>query len=86
MDDAIRHRGDAYKPWSTEKRINILHTLLNLPYHLEGEERKQFKDLCKFMTKAEDKTLERLLSQNSLQEMKENRNELFEEFPVLNRK
>ena len=74
------------KPWSTEKRINILHTLLNLPYHLEGEERKQFKDLCKFMTKAEDKTLERLLSQNSLQEMKENRNELFEEFPVLNRK
>lgn len=75
-----------FKPWSTEKRINILHTLLNLPYHLEGEERKQFKDLCKFMTKAEDKTLERLLSQNSLQEMKENRNELFEEFPVLNRK
>ena len=58
-----------FKPWSTEKRINILHTLLNLPYHLEGEERKQFKDLCKFMTKAEDKTLERLLSQNSLQEM-----------------
>lgn len=56
-----------FKPWSTEKRINILHTLLNLPYHLEGEERKQFKDLCKFMTKAEDKTLERLLSQNSLQ-------------------
>ena len=42
--------------------------------------------LCKFMTKAEGKTLERLLSQNSLQEMKENRNELFEEFPVLNRK
>lgn len=75
-----------FKPWSKEKRINILHTLLNLPYHLEGEERKQFKDLCKFMTKAEDKTLERLLSQNSLQEMKENRNELFEEFPVLNRK
>ena len=75
-----------FKPWSTEKRINILHTLLNLPYHLEGEERKQFKDLCKFMTKAEGKTLERLLSQNSLQEMKENRNELFEEFPVLNRK
>lgn len=75
-----------FKPWSTEKRINILHTLLNLPYHLEGEDRKQFKDLCKFMTKAEDKTLERLLSQNSLQEMKENRNELFEEFPVLNRK
>ena len=75
-----------FKPWSTEKRINILHTLSNLPYHLEGEERKQFKDLCKFMTKAEDKTLERLLSQNSLQEMKENRNELFEEFPVLNRK
>lgn len=75
-----------FKPWSTEKRINILHTLLNLPYHLEGEERKQFKDLCQFMTKAEDKTLERLLSQNSLQEMKENRNELFEEFPVLNRK
>lgn len=75
-----------FKPWSTEKRINILHTLLNLPYHLEGEERKQFKDLCKFMTKAEGKTLERLLSQNSLQEMKENRNEIFEEFPVLNRK
>lgn len=75
-----------FKPWSTEKRINILHTLLNLPYHLEGEERKKFKELCKFMTKAEDKTLERLLSQNSLQEMKENRNELFEEFPVLNRK
>ena len=75
-----------FKPWSTEKRINILHTLLNLPNHLEGEERKKFKELCKFMTKAEDKTLERLLSQNSLQEMKENRNELFEEFPVLNRK
>ena len=75
-----------FKPWSTEKRINILHTLLNLPYHLEGEERKQFKDLCKFMTKAEDTTLERLISQDSLQNMIENREMIQDEFPILTRK
>ena len=75
-----------FKPWSTEKRINILHTLLNLPNHLEGEERKKFKELCKFMTKAEDTTLERLISQDSLQNMIENREMIQDEFPILTRK
>lgn len=75
-----------FKPWSTEKRINILHTLLNLPNHLEGEERKKFKELCKFMTKAEDTTLERLISQDSLQKMIENREMIQDEFPILTRK
>ena len=75
-----------FKPWSTEKRINILHTLLNLPNHLEGEERKKFKELCKFMTKAEDTTLERLLSQDSLIKMKKNRDILLDEYPILKRK
>ena len=74
-----------FKPWSTEKRINILHTLLNLPNHLEGEERKKFKELCKFMTKAEDTTLERLISQDSLQNMIENREMIQDEFPILTR-
>ena len=75
-----------FKPWSTEKRINILHTLLNLPNHLEGEERKKFKKLCKFMTKAEDTTLERLISQDSLQKMIDNREKIQGEFPILTRK
>ena len=75
-----------FKPWSTDKRINILHTLLNLPNHLEGEERKKFKELCKFMTKAEDTTLERLLSNDSLIKMKNNRDNLLDEYPILKRK
>ena len=75
-----------FKPWSTEKRINILHTLLNLPNHLEGEERKKFKELCKFMTKAEDTTLDKLLSQNQLQKMIEKREMIQKEFPILTRK
>ena len=75
-----------FKPWSTEKRINILHTLLNLPNHIEGEERKKFKKLCKFMTKAEDTTLNKLLSQNQLQKMIEKREMIQKEFPILTRK
>lgn len=75
-----------FRPRSTEKKINILHSTLNLPNHLEGEERKQFMKLCKFMTKAEETTLARLLSQNSLQKMIENRENLIDEYPILKRK
>lgn len=75
-----------YKPWSSNDKINILHYLLNLQDNLFGEERKQFKELCKFMTKAEDTTLERLLSQDSLIKMKKNRDILLDEYPILKRK
>lgn len=75
-----------FKTWSTGKRINILHSLLNLPNHIEGEKRKEFKKLCKFMTKAEDTTLDKLLSQNQLQKMIEKREMIQKEFPILTRK
>lgn len=75
-----------YKPWSSNDKINILHYLLNLQDNLFGEERKQFKELCKFMTKAEDTTLERLLSHDSLIKMKKNRDILLDEYPILKRK
>lgn len=75
-----------YKPWSSNDKINILHYLLNLQDNLFGEERKQFKELCKFMTKAEDTTLERLLSNDSLIKMKNNRDNLLDEYPILKRK
>lgn len=75
-----------YKPWSSNVKINILHYLLNLQVNLLGEERKQFKELCKFMTKAEDTTLERLLSNDSLIKMKNNRDILLDEYPILKRK
>ena len=75
-----------YKPWSSNVKINILHYLLNLQVNLLGEERKQFKELCKFMTKAEDTTLERLLSNDSLIKMKNNRDNLLDEYPILKRK
>ena len=86
LNQGMIKEDNEFKPWSTEKRINILHTLLNLPNHLEGEERKKFKKLCKFMTKAEDTTLERLISQDSLQNMIENREMIQDEFPILTRK
>ena len=86
LNQGMIKEDNEFKPWSTEKRINILHTLLNLPNHLEGEERKKFKELCKFMTKAEDTTLERLISQDSLQKMIENREKIQGEFPILTRK
>ena len=86
LNQGMIKEDNEFKPWSTEKRINILHTLLNLPNHLEGEERKKFKELCKFMTKAEDTTLERLISQDSLQNMIENREMIQDEFPILTRK
>ena len=38
------------------------------------------------MTKAEDTTLERLISQDSLQNMIENREMIQDEFPILTRK
>ena len=86
LNQGMIKEDNEFKTWSTEKRINILHTLLNLPNHLEGEERKKFKKLCKFMTKAEDTTLERLISQDSLQNMIENREMIQDEFPILTRK
>ena len=86
LNQGMIKEDNEFKPWSTEKRINILHTLLNLPNHLEGEERKKFKKLCKFMTKAEDTTLERLISQDSLQKMIDNREKIQGEFPILTRK
>ena len=86
LNQGMIKEDNEFKPWSTEKRINILHTLLNLPNHLEGEERKKFKELCKFMTKAEDTTLERLISQDSLQKMIDNREKIQGEFPILTRK
>lgn len=72
-----------FKPWSTGDRINVLYSLLNLSYPLVGEEREQFKKLCTFMTKAEDKTLERFLSQGELLKMEDKREELFNEYPIL---
>lgn len=72
-----------FKAWTTGERINVIYSILNLPCPLEGEEREQFKKLCKFMTKAQDKTLERFLSQGELQKMKDKREELFNEYPIL---
>ncbi len=86
LNQGMIKEDNEFKTWSTGKRINILHSLLNLPNHIEGEKRKEFKKLCKFMTKAEDTTLDKLLSQNQLQKMIEKREMIQKEFPILTRK
>ena len=86
LNQGMIKEDNEFKTWSTGKRINILHSLLNLPNHIEGEKRKEFKKLCKFMTKAEDTTLDKLLSQNQLQKMIEKREMIQKEFLILTRK
>ena len=86
LNQGMIKEDNEFKTWSTEKRINILHSLFNLPNHIEGEKRKEFKELCKFMTNAKDSTLDKLLSQNKLQKMIEKREMIQKEFPILTRK
>ena len=86
LNQGMIKEDNEFKIWSTEKRINILHFLLNLPNHIEGEKRKEFKKLCKFMTNAKDSTLDRELSQNKLQKKIEKREMIQKEFPILTRK
>lgn len=74
---------EGFKPYSSEKRIHILKYVLGIGETLAGEEREGFKNICRFMTKADDSTLERLLSQGSLVKMKEDDDELLKEFPIL---
>lgn len=74
---------EGYKPYATQKKISILKHLLCINNSLEGEKRKEFKSLCKLFTKADDSTLERLLSQDSLLKMNDSYLELETEFPIL---
>lgn len=76
---------DDFKVYNTPKRVQILHHLLKLPNQLIGEDRKEFKKLLALMTNAQDSTLERLLSQDSLTKMNENTDKLIAEYPILNR-
>ncbi len=71
------------KAYSTTNKIAILKNLLGIPNSLFGHDRAEFKKLCAFMTKAEDTTLERLLSMDSLTRMQEIYMKLVEEYPIL---
>ena len=45
LNQGMIKEDNEFKTWSTGKRINILHSLLNLTNHIEGEKRKEFKKL-----------------------------------------
>lgn len=76
---------DGFKCDNVNKKINVLHKLLNLSTSVVGKEREEFMILCAFMTGASTSTLEQRLSTGSLLKMMKDREKLFEQFPILSK-
>lgn len=84
LESGYEKEENEIKVYNTPKKIAILRYLLKLPTPLTGPERTEFKKLCMLFTKANDSTLERLLSTGELLRNEEITDSILSSYPILN--